>query len=151
LDDYLLADFHRAPGEVVNFYVAYYARQEKGSSPHSPRVCIPGGGWSITDFSRGVVQDHSGAAIPVNRAELELHSRRQLVYYWFDQRGRRIANEYLMKWYLFRDSLELNRTDGALVRVSTMVRPGEAVEQADRRIIDFIRYGTPLLPDYLPN
>lgn len=53
LDDYILADY-RSPENrrPVNLYVAYYASQRKGVSPHSPRVCIPGGGWLITEFDR---------------------------------------------------------------------------------------------------
>ena len=52
LSDYLLSDYSRADGKSVNFYVAYYASQRKGESPHSPIVCIPGGGWTITDIQQ---------------------------------------------------------------------------------------------------
>ena len=38
LSDYLLSDYSRADGKSVNFYVAYYASQRKGESPHSPIV-----------------------------------------------------------------------------------------------------------------
>ena len=44
LDDYLLSDYASSDGKAVNLYVAYYASQRKGKSPHSPVVCIPGGG-----------------------------------------------------------------------------------------------------------
>ena len=48
LDDYLNADYlGDHSGKTVNFYVAYYASQRKGASAHSPRSCIPGGGWEI--------------------------------------------------------------------------------------------------------
>ena len=52
LSDYLLSDYSRADGKAVNLYVAYYASQRKGESPHSPIVCIPGGGWTITNIQR---------------------------------------------------------------------------------------------------
>ena len=52
LSDYLLSDYSRADGKSVNLYVAYYASQRKGESPHSPIVCIPGGGWTITNIQR---------------------------------------------------------------------------------------------------
>ena len=51
-DDYVLSDYSKPDGKVVNLYVAYYASQRTGESPHSPLVCIPGGGWSITRFER---------------------------------------------------------------------------------------------------
>ena len=52
LDDYILSDYSRSDGKMVNLYVAYYASQRKGESPHSPIVCIPGGGWAITDLQQ---------------------------------------------------------------------------------------------------
>ena len=52
LSDYLLSDYSRADGKSVNLYVAYYASQRKGESPHSPIVCIPGGGWTITNIQQ---------------------------------------------------------------------------------------------------
>jgi EpsI family protein len=76
---------------------------------------------------------------------------KQVVYYWFQQRGRMMANEYLMKWYLFTDAVLLNRTDGALVRLTTRVYPGEEEEAADLRLKTFMKQITPILPDYLPN
>ena len=74
----------------------------------------------------------------------------QLVYYWFDQRGRNITNEYLVKWYLFWDSLTLGRTDGALVRLTTTLQPGEDVAKADKRLTEFARLINPTLSQYIP-
>ena len=51
-DDYLLANYSQSDGKVVNFYVSYYASQRKNKSPHSPIVCLPGGGWLITRLDR---------------------------------------------------------------------------------------------------
>jgi EpsI family protein len=75
---------------------------------------------------------------------------RQLVYYWFQQRGRVITNEYLVKWYLFWDSLTRNRSDGALVRLTVRVAEGEDVAEADRELADFARTTAPLLCAYIP-
>ena len=151
VDDYLLADYKRSPGEQVNFYVAFYASQRKGNSPHSPRVCLPGGGWRITDFSEILYPLEGQGSFPVNRAVLELNSQKQLVYYWFEQRGRRIANEYWMKWYLLVDSIMMNRTDGALVRVITPMNSNEDIAAADKRLKDFINAAMLPLPSYIPN
>jgi EpsI family protein len=151
VDDYLLADYKNPAGPPVNFYIAFYASQRKGSSPHSPRVCLPGGGWRIADFSEINYPLAAQTAFPINRAILELNSRKQLVYYWFEQRGRRIANEYWMKWYLLVDSIMMNRTDGALVRIITPIYPSEDVAAADQRLQDFLAVALPPLPEYIPN
>ena len=151
VDDYLLADYTRSSDEQVNFYIAYYVSQRKGSSPHSPRVCLPGGGWRISEIGEVQFTPAGDDAFPVNRAVMELDSRKQLVYYWFEQRGRRIANEYWMKWYLLTDSLSLNRTDGSLVRVVTPILPSEKDEDAERRLNDFLADIDGMLNDYVPN
>ena len=150
LDDYLLSDYASSDGKAVNLYVAYYASQRKGESPHSPVVCIPGGGWRILTFERtGYSVD--GVEAPVNRAVIERNSTKEVVYYWFDERGRQIANEYLAKFYLLVDAIALNRTDGALVRLATQVHPGETESEADRRLVTFMRAASPRLAAYLPS
>ena len=75
----------------------------------------------------------------------------QVVYYWFQQRGRDITNEWLVKWYLFWDAITRNRTDGALVRLTAFVNPGEDATAADARLVEFARLVNPYLPDYIPD
>jgi len=151
LTDYLLNNYARDGGVPVNFYVAYYASQRKGVSPHSPRVCVPGGGWSITDIERTQVR-LEGRELPlnVNRAIIQNGMHRQLVYYWFKQRGRDIANEYWMKWYLLTDSLSRNRTDGSLVRLTTPILPNEKEADAEKRLNEFLSVVDPKLDMYVP-
>lgn len=149
-EDYVLADYRRADGTPVNFYVAFYASQRRGVSPHSPQVCIPGGGWVISQLERTAFKLNDGSPIDVVRVVIDRANQRQIVYYWFEQRGRRIANEYWMKWYLFVDALTRNRTDGALVRVVSPLRPGETTEVVDQRVQDFIRLAEPHLGTYVP-
>jgi len=143
----------RGGREQVNFYVAWYDSQRAGNSAHSPRSCLPGGGWRMTHFDRVEVGDVQVAGKPLraNRVQIELGNRKQLVYYWFQQRGRVITNEYLVKWYLFVDSLTRQRTDGALVRLVTPLEIGEPVEQADRRLAEFASQVAPRLERYIPD
>jgi len=72
------------------------------------------------------------------------------VYYWFQQRGRLVTNEYMMKWWLFWDSMNVHRTDGALMRLTTVLRPGQDLSIADKRLEDFSRKIAPLIPQYVP-
>jgi EpsI family protein len=153
LDDYLMARYVR-DGDVaaVDLYIAYYDSQRKGASVHSPRACLPGGGWQIDDFGEYAVTrvGPASSTVNVNRAVISMGSDRQLVYYWFQQRGRNITNEYLVKWYIFWDSLTTNRTDGALVRLVTYVPESVDIDEADRRMQDFIRDIDPMLAYYIP-
>jgi exosortase D (VPLPA-CTERM-specific) len=152
LTDYIVADYRRAADALpVNLYVAFYASQRTGATIHSPRSCMPGGGWQITNLSQVSLADALGMDGPtVNRTIIQLGEQRQLVYYWFQQRGRIITNEYLAKWYLFQDSLTMNRSDGALVRLITPVPPGGDADIADARLQAFLREFYPELPRFLP-
>jgi exosortase D (VPLPA-CTERM-specific) len=149
-DDYFMANYSDNVHAPVNLYVAYYESQRKGSSIHSPRSCIPGGGWRIQSVTTETLYI-SGKPIKANRVLIAKAQIQQLVYYWFDQRGRNLTNEYLAKWYLFWDALTRNRTDGALVRFTTVISKSETLNTAEDRLIGFMQTATPLLDDYIPD
>jgi len=149
--DYMLADYVSPKGERINFYAAYYASQRKGVSPHSPQVCIPGGGWVISDLQTVSFPLADGTQLTAKRVLIDRAGERAVVYYWFDQRGRRISNEYAMKWYLLRDAIVRNRTDGAMVRVITEVGRNEDVRAADERLRQFVRVAVPKLGAFVPH
>lgn len=152
-DDYILADYVDPSGDTVNLYAAYYASQRSDKAPHSPRACIPGGGWQITNVSErripGVNID--GVPLTVNYTLIRRGDERQLVYYWFQQRGRVIASEYLVKWYIFWDSLTRNRTDGALVRLIIPLKPGEKLEEAEKQLNSYAGAISGYLSKYVPD
>ncbi|MGP0083220.1 MAG: VPLPA-CTERM-specific exosortase XrtD [Steroidobacteraceae bacterium] len=150
LDDYILSDYSRSDGKLVNLYAAYYASQRKGVSPHSPIVCIPGGGWAITDLEQ-MNFFNLGEERSLNRVIIQKGSVKELVYYWFDERGRKIANEFWAKFYLLADAIVKNRTDGALVRLTTQVLPGETERDADQRLQTFMQDAVPRLSAFLPS
>jgi len=152
--DYVMVNYKKGEAPYpVNFYVAYYASQRAGESAHSPRSCIPGGGWKIESLSQvslpGVPTERQQQV--ANRVQIAMGENKQLVYYWFQQRGRVITNEYLVKWYLLWDSLLKNRSDGALVRVTTFIPPGEGWESGDARLQEFLKDLGPALETYVPN
>jgi exosortase D (VPLPA-CTERM-specific) len=152
-DDYVVADFRGPSPRPVNLYVAWYDSQQSGKSVHSPGTCLPGGGWKMTNFSQVEVPGVSVAGQPlrVNRTVIALGDSRQLVYYWFQQRGRVLTNEYLVKWYLFWDSLTRNRSDGSLVRLIVPLPAGASEEQADRQLAQFAAAIEPVLQQYIPD
>jgi EpsI family protein len=152
LDDYVLADFSENAGPAVNFYSAYYQTQDNTRAIHSPHDCIPGGGWEIVKFEQRMMPaTQSTAAFPVNRAIVQLGNHRQIVYYWFDERGRQITNEYVARWYLFWDALTRHRTDGALVRFVATVPPGGDETEVDNRIVRLATRIEPTLNRFVPN
>ena len=152
-DDYLLSDYTDGQGDSINLYAAYYASQRKGASVHSPKSCLPGGGWRIQEFSqREITGPGIGARpLPVNRSLIQMGEERLLVYYWFQQRGRLMTNEYLVKWFLFWDALTRQRTDGALVRVTTPVALGSDGTAEDQRLTEFVNVIARPLERFVPD
>jgi exosortase D (VPLPA-CTERM-specific) len=152
-DDYLMSNYWRPRDtSAVNLYIAYYDSQRKGASIHSPKACLPGGGWTMESFDQHIVPDvgPDGEALRVNRSVIAMGEERQVVYYWFEQRGRNLTNEYLVKWYMFWDALRINRTDGALVRLTTQVRDVADIAKADQQLAEFTRAMYPKINYYIP-
>lgn len=150
LSDYLYATYRSGANPPVNVWVAYYDSQRKGDSTHSPASCLPGGGWQFQTFGRYSVEI-SGERLQVNRAVIAHGDDRELMYYWFPQRGRDITNEYLLKGYLLWDAIERDRTDGALVRLLIPLPAGTSAATGDLQLTAFARVFTPELPRYVPN
>jgi len=158
--DYLICAFQRSNDhQVVSIYLGYHAsqvRREGGGSNetmiHPPAHCLPGSGWDII-ASRRIALDIPGVPVPraeVNRLVIAKGDARQLVYYWYQERGRVIAADWRKIVDLFWDRATRGRTDGALVRLTTPIgRSGEAA--AERAILALVSDIAPTLPRYVPN
>ena len=149
--DYIMADYTDRAGRTVNFYVAYYQDQQKGESIHSPETCLPSSGWEFKEAGNVTIPAGGGtSSMKVNRAFMVKDNARELVYYWFPQRGRILTNLYQLKIYTFWDSLTKQRTDGALVRVITPVMQNEKLSDAETRLQGFVQEVLPVLDEYVP-
>jgi len=153
-EDYLLANYVSHQG-ALELYIAYYDSQRKGESAHSPRSCLPGAGWEITDRNEVEINFQSGSGgttqMSVSRMLVQQGDNKFLMYYWFKQRDRHVTNEYLVKWYLFWDGITRNRTDGALIRVMYPVSQQQNVQTADQIVQSFLTETLPLLPEFVPD
>ena len=152
LSDYIIINYQNRNGKKVNFYVAYYESQRKGESIHSPATCLPGSGWSFDQSGTIKITRVPGnnETLEVNRAVMQMGRRRQLAYYWFSVRGRIINNAYQLKIYNFWDALTQQRTDGALVRLITSIYENEKLEDAEKRLQNFVRDVAPVLKQFIP-
>jgi EpsI family protein len=144
----LLAGRMRQSAAPVWLYVGYYGSQRTGATYHSPKNCLPGGGWQLrsSEAVRDVIPGARGVA--VNRVVIEREFERQLILYWYQDRGRVVASEYAAKGWLIWDAMTRNRTDGALVRVSTPIVGSE--EDAYRHALAFVKASWEALAQHLP-
>ena len=153
--DYYIGDFVETSGSPsVNLFVAYYDSLSKGAAIHSPRVCLPGSGWEFAWFEeRDFSELATGVPGTYNYVLVQKGEQKILMYYWFQQRERRTANEFRMKYNLLVDSLSRSRRDGALVRLSTAIvaTAGEKGEvEAKARLRALAHAALPKLSSYLP-
>ena len=151
--DYVNATY-MAAGErsYVNVFSAWYAKQTEGSGIHSPEVCLPVGGWEIFSLEQHVV-DMTGTIygrFPVNRAIIQKGLSKQLVYYWFEQRGKRQTNDFVAKFGVVWDSLTMGRSDGALVRFVTPIEEGETEQDAEARMLRLMQLALLRMPRFVP-
>jgi EpsI family protein len=159
--DYLICDYGRGPAknERVGVYVGYHQSQVRkegggagGGQIHPPSHCLPGSGWDIIASEKVRIELPGlaeGGAL-VNRLVIAKGDARQLVYYWYQERGRVIADDWMKIVWLFWDRARLQRTDGSLVRFTIPMGrdDDESAERAFREIAPLV---TSQLPAFSPS
>lgn len=146
VDDHVYRTYERE-GVAVSFYAGYYNSQRRGDAIHSPQNCLPGAGWQPIESS---VVDVAGPGgnVRVNQYVIQKGLQKQLVLYWYQGRGRVIANEYANKAYLMWDAATQRRTGGGLVRIITPVT--STTEAASRHAAEFAAVLLPQLKKVMP-
>ena len=151
-------DYHQVnltkPGEniPVGLFMAWYDDQSDGGV-HSPEICLPGSGWEIAWLERSDITEAVGADKPflINRAIIQKGETRMMVFYWFQQKDRRLAWDFAAKYWLMVDGIVTGRTDGAIVRLTTLIDIGESDAEAEARLMEVLKGIEPSLPRFIPN
>lgn len=134
----------------VQLYIGYYDSQRTGDTIHSPKNCLPGAGWDPIHAGYATIPVADGRQIKVNEYVIAQGLDKQLVFYWYQGRGRVIASEYWGKFWMIHDAITRNRTDGALVRLVTPIGP-DGVAEAHARLEKFAKILYPSLDEFIPN
>lgn len=151
VDDYIMRDYRNSKGERISLYIGFFKSQREGKGIHSPRQCLPGAGWFPVSVSvyQMAIPNHNPATVPVNKYIMGKGSDQQLYLFWYQGRGRIYASEYWNKIYLIWDGLLLKRTDGALIRINSVV--SENTHKALSKQMEFVRLFFPILESYIPS
>jgi EpsI family protein len=149
-DDYLSRTYATSDGRAASFYVGYYATQRTGATYHSPLNCLPGSGWEMNEAASVMITPVGGApAFEANRYIVQNGDEKQLLIYWYQGRGRKVASEYWGKIYTVIDSVRRRRSDGARVRV--MMPVGRSEEETLKAATDLAAQIAPSLPEFVPD
>lgn len=147
--DYTNRVYVNEAGVPAGLYVGYYASQRQGDTIHSPQNCLPGAGWQPVSSRRSIVES-AGLSAPVNEYVIQKGLDRQVVLYWYEGRGRIVANEYVNKFWLMLDAARLHRSNGSLVRIIVPAASGAELAAAAQTAHQFAVTLLPHLPAYLP-
>jgi len=134
---------------AVSLFIGYFEDQKYGSQIHSPRHCLPGGGWGILAHLAKEIEINS-RDIPINWLIIGDRDLRQLMYYWFETRSGYIRNEFALKFDLVKNALLMRPTDAAFVRLTVAVPPGRDLSYGDEILKDFLEEFYPEIENSLP-
>ena len=151
-DDTVSRVYQRANSDqIATLFVAFFKSQRAGVSPHSPKVCLPGAGWTPSE-SKDVTITVPGRPDPitVNHYIVSKENQRMVVLYWYQSRDRVVADEYSAKLYSMVDSMRYNRSDTSIVRV-IVPAPAAYQDQADQVAVEFIQSVYPVVRTFLPS
>lgn len=150
--DYISYSYQRDGAQRVSLYAAYYDMVNDRQGYHSPKNCLPGSGWGIAEIKPRKIRPAHGFADPVVITEMIIRNRNdyQIVYYWYQNRGRIIASEYLERVYRVIDSLFLGRSDGSFIRIIVDVPEGSDLSEAEALAADFSGLVLTELQNFLP-
>jgi EpsI family protein len=148
-DDLLNRQYATATGESANLFIAAFRSQRNGKAPHSPKNCLPGSGWAPVLEEETSIDVGEAAPIVVNRYIVAHGEQRSMVMYWYQSRGRVVANEYKAKFWVVADAMRYNRTDTALVRVIVDIHNQDS-EAAERTGTAFVKTFYPAVRQILP-
>ena len=151
VDDDLQYTYQNPEGKIVTLYIGYYSAVGVTGAYHSPRNCIPGGGWGIDDISPvtlGTGIEGNNRSV-VSQMMIRNGDQYQIVLYWYQNRGRIIASEYWEKIYLVLDALRIKRRDGTFVRIMATVQGNDFAAASDDAT-EFSEQVMNYLESYLP-
>jgi len=131
-------------GDVVELFIAYFGSQTYGAQIHSPKHCLPGGGWKILKREKYRFQfarSEATITLPVNKMLISDGKSTELMFYWFITRSGIITNEFMLKLDLALNSLRRRPTDAAFVRITVPFNEqgqGQALEVGQKFIKDIV-------------
>jgi len=148
--DYVMTRYVNSAGRSLWLFIGYWDTQRKGAQPHSPKNCLPGAGWEPVEASQVTVPlPPPYTPITVNRYLIQKDASQQLVFYWYQSRGEAIMGEVAARVEMVKGAILYNRTDGALIRISSPVYGG--VPETTERLVQYVQAMYPVLREYLPD
>lgn len=138
----LNATYANTDKQIVSLFIGYRGSPfvESENFFHSPNVCLPSAGWrtiqSTTYTIKGVPVFN---ALTIAKMVIEKMGQRQLVYYWFQTKNRTSYDVNINRFHLALHAIKRDSTHDLFIRPITPIYPGESIEDAEKRMDQFVR------------
>jgi EpsI family protein len=149
-DTTTLRSYRTIEGSSFWLFVAYFSSQKYGAQIHSPKHCLPGGGYRIMSIEPYAIPLENGKTLAVNRLLIASPKRQELMFYWYETRSGVISGEYGLKFDLMKNSVLLLPTDAAICRVTMPLALSADLKAASQAMTDFVRLLYPDIQKALP-
>jgi len=146
LDQYVYQDFFKGK-QSVSLYIGYYFNLKKVGAAHSPLVCFPGQGWSVSEI-KGHSLNTSCGVINYSTMIVERGQIKELVFYWFQSFDKTSAGTFAQKLYTLWAKMNHSKEDNAFLRVSIPFQ-GDSDQAAFNTGVDFIEKFYPVFYKYI--
>lgn len=125
--------YQRTDGTSIWLFIAYFRQQQVNAQIHSPRNCIPGGGWRIRSLERCdlVLDGELRSATQMRTARADAS---QDVIYWFSTHGAVTGNEYILKLQQVKNSILRRPSNAAFVRYNAATSDSSALLEVMTRL-----------------
>jgi len=146
--DVLMRQYVNARGDRVELYIGYHDGGQGSGEIHSPKHCLPGGGWLEISSSRTQLTV-AGESLNLVEAVYQKGDRRELFLYWFQVRGKSLSEEYSLKVAEITNSVLHCRRDASFIRISVPFQGDQqqAARIGERFVSDFL----PAIQEFLPS
>ncbi len=145
--DYLMRTYINSQGIPLSLYIGYHDGSPSSGPIHSPKNCLPGGGWEFKSIEN-VDMDALDSNVNIVRAVLTKAGQDMTFYYWYQVRGEIVTSDLDMKIAEFMGVLTDKRKDAAFVRIGLTM---ENKEEELQIMQDFFKNAYPLLKAHLPS
>jgi EpsI family protein len=151
VDDYIHYTYQTNLRPPITLYIAYYESVGTGGGYHSPKNCLPGGGWSISEVKPFQLDTTAAQGGKTTVTEMIIRNRNehQVVLYWYQNRGKTIYSEYWEKIHLVIDAILKGRRDGSFIRIMVYAPDGN-IQETEREAKEFAESVYNELQQFIP-
>ena len=145
--DYISRQYVSPEGKDVGLYIGYHGGGKGTGGIHSPKHCLPGGGW-FEESSQRQKLTVGDDTLNIVKSVYRKGDSSEMFLYWFQVQGDTLSDEYSLKLAEIKNSMLKRRRDSAFIRISVPVEGDLQVASARGEM--FVKDFYPLIQQFLP-